>query len=151
MQKLRGAGRWPYLVVEGHDLFNGGVSADAVRGLCLAVSDLGVAVIRTTGAADTAAWLYRLAIRRRDQAMRDRPVFAQRPKSSASSAIEAAVASAPGVSVTTARAVLAKFPSINDLCRATVDDLQRIPGVGIRRAESIVTLIQSQWHAGATH
>jgi DNA excision repair protein ERCC-4 len=151
MRKLRAAGRWPYLIIEGSDLFRGGVPADGVRGLCLAVSDLGVAVIQTTDAADTASWLYRLAVRRRDQATRERPVFAQRPKSSPPSAIEAAVAAAPGVSVITARAVLTEFPSINELSKATVADLQRISGVGIRRAESIVALIHGRWHAEAPH
>jgi ERCC4-type nuclease len=151
MQKLRQAGRSPYLVIEGADLFCGPIAADAVRGLCLAASDLGIAIIRTVDKTDTAAWLLRIAIRRRDQATRNRPVFAQRPRSSRSDAIEAALAAAPGISVVTARAVLTRFSSIEELSGATVNDLQRIPGVGIRRAESIVALIHSRWDAEASN
>ena len=145
MRQVRAAGRWPYLVVEGTSIFHGPMLANAVRGLCLAVSDLGVTIIRTEDADDTAAWLMTLAKRRRDGAISDRPVYAQRPKSAKVSPPEAAVACAPGVSVVTARTVLSHFGSLRSIADASIEDLQALPGVGIKRATAIAALIHDEW------
>jgi len=40
MRRIRTAGRWPYLLIEGSSVFRGGVPPNGIRGLCLAVSDL---------------------------------------------------------------------------------------------------------------
>jgi DNA excision repair protein ERCC-4 len=76
MRKVRAAGRSPYLVIEGPSVFRGPVKAKSVRGLCLAVSDLGITIIRTESPVDTSAWLMALASRRRQGAIRDRPIYA---------------------------------------------------------------------------
>jgi len=115
-----------------------------VRGLCLAIQDLGVAIVRSEDADDTAAWLLQLAERRREGAVRDRPRYAQRPMSPRGSGSEAAVAAASGIGPTIARRILSRYGSIKSLAAADIDDLQAIPGVGIRRAEAIVSLIRDE-------
>jgi ERCC4-type nuclease len=147
MRKIRAAGRWPYLLIEGLSVYRGRVPANSVRSLCLAVADLGITIIRTEDAQDTAEWLCRLAIRRRDAALRDRPVYDQRPKSLTVSPTEAALATAPGVSVETARTVLARFGSLREVSEASVGELQALPGVGIKRATAIAALIHDPWQA----
>jgi len=147
MRRIRTAGRWPYLLIEGSSVFRGGVPPNGIRGLCLAVSDLGVTIIRTEHAEDTAEWLFRLAARRRDGAVRDRPVYAQRPKSADTPPAEAALACAPHVSVVTARTVMRHFGSLRQVAAASRDDLQTLPGVGSKRAAAIVALIHDQSHA----
>ena len=77
MGKIRLARR-PYLVLEGRTLYSGPVPDEAVRGLCLAVVDLGVTIVRTENTSDTAAWLIEIAAG--GAPIRDRPVFAQRPQ-----------------------------------------------------------------------
>jgi ERCC4-type nuclease len=144
MRKVRLAGRWPYLLIEGPTIFRGPVPASSIRGVCLAVADLGVTIIRTEDVEDTAEWLLRLAMRRQHGAVRDRAVYAQRPKSRAVSPPEAALACAPGVSVATARAVLNRFGSVREVGEASLEDLQALPGVGIKRAEAIAALIRGQ-------
>jgi Fanconi anemia group M protein len=151
MRKIRAAGRWPYLLIEGLSVHRGPVPANSVRSLCLAVADLGITIIRTEDEQDTAEWLCRLAIRRRDAAIRDRPVYAQRPQSTKVSPAEAALTSAPGVSAQTARTVLARFGSLRAVSEASVGDLQALPGVGIRRATAIAALIHDPWNATNAH
>jgi DNA excision repair protein ERCC-4 len=151
MKKIRAAGRCPYLLIEGPSLYRGCVLASGVRSLCLAVSDLGITIIRTEDAQDTARWLIALAIRRQDGAIRDRPIYAQRPQSADISPNEAALACAPGVSVETARTVLSRFGSLRQVSEASPDDLQALPGVGIRRATAITALIHDPWHAPNAH
>jgi DNA excision repair protein ERCC-4 len=146
MGRLRRAGRWPYLIIEGGRLWQGPVGADAVRGLCLAVSDLGIAVLRTDDADDTARWLYRLAVRRGEGAIRDRPAYAQRPQRPARiTPAEQALAAAPGVSVTTARAILRHFGSLEDVVLANPDQWKAVPGVGPRRATALAAMIRDRW------
>ncbi|MCW2965943.1 MAG: Hef nuclease [Actinomycetia bacterium] len=151
MAKIRAAGRWPYLVIEGQSIFRGPMRANAVRGLCLAVSDLGVAIIRTESPSDTSAWLLALASRRCNGAIRDRPIYAQRPKSPRVSPPEAALSAAPNVSVITARRILNRFGSLHQVGEASIDDLLSVPGVGIKRATAIAALIHDPWNATNAH
>jgi ERCC4-type nuclease len=147
MGKLRAAGASPVLLLEGRSVFSGPVANDGIRGLCLAVADIGITIIRSEGPADTAAWLFRIACRRRDGAVRDRPAYAQKGRSSVVSPAEAALAAAPGVSTVTAKTVLDHFGSLRNLCAADLNDLQSLPGVGRKRAEAIQALIHDPWHA----
>jgi len=45
--KLRSASAFPYLLVEGTDLDRGPLAPNAIRGVCLAAIDLGIALLRT--------------------------------------------------------------------------------------------------------
>lgn len=118
---------------------------------CLAVADLGVTIIRTESPGDTSAWLLALAYRRCNGAVRDRPVYAQRPRSARVSPSEAALSAAPDVSVVTARSVLSRFGSLHEVGEASIDDLLSIPGVGIKRATAIAALIHDPWTAPNAH
>jgi ERCC4-type nuclease len=149
IRKIRAAGSFPYLVIEGTSVFAGPVRNDGIRGACLAVCDLGVSIIRTQDTQDTAAWLYRLAIRRQEGSTRARRPYAQRPRLAGISPGEAALAAAPNVSVVTARKILAAFGSVGQVCEASLDELQAVPGVGIKRATAIAALIHDPWHAAA--
>jgi DNA excision repair protein ERCC-4 len=151
MRKIRAAGTSPHLVIEGESVFAGPVRNNGVRGACLAVSDLGIAIIRTQDAADTAAWLYRLAIRRGEGPPPPRRLYAYRPLSPRTSRGEVALSAAPDVSVITARKVLATFGSLRQVCEASVDDLQAVPGVGVKRATAIAALIHDPWNADDAH
>jgi ERCC4-type nuclease len=147
MAKIRAGGRWPYLVIEGLSIFRGRTPPNAVRGLCLAVSDLGITIIRTESPEDTSAWLFALASRRRSGTVRDRPIYAQRPSSVHVSPPEAALSAAPEVSVVTARRVLSRFGSLHEVGEASIDDLISVPGVDIKRATAIAALIHDPWQA----
>jgi Fanconi anemia group M protein len=147
MRKIRAAGRWPYLVIEGQSIFHGWVPPNGVRGICLAVTDLGVTIIRTEDTGDTAEWLFRLASRRRQGAIRDRPPYAQLPRSVTARPAQAALTAAPGVSLVTAQRVLDHFGSLHRIGEASVDELQAVSGVGIKRATSIASLIHDPWTA----
>jgi ERCC4-type nuclease len=52
MRNISRAGRAPYLVIEGRSIYHGEVRPSAVRGLCLAAQDLGVAIVRSADVAD---------------------------------------------------------------------------------------------------
>jgi len=149
MKKIRDGGRSPQLVIEGRTVFQGPIGRNAVRGLCLAVADLGVTIIRTEDQEDTAGWLFTLADRRSHPTSRDRPPYAQRPRSPHATPAEAALAAAPGVSVATARNVLRRFGSLREIGDMSVDELQAVEGIGPKRAAAVAALIRNRWDYNA--
>jgi ERCC4-type nuclease len=146
--KLRSSCPYPYLLVEGTDLDRGPLGPNAVRGACLAVIDLGVALLRTSHQRDSAQWIHRLAVRcQRQTASPDRPAYAQRPKAPAGAAsAEAILAAVPGVSVTTARALLEHFGSVASVFGADPAEWLAVPGVGPERARQLAETLNQPWH-----
>src|ERR687887_145144 len=60
--KLRKEARYPFLLVEGRALEGGPSPPASIRGACLSAVRLGIRLIRTNDQADSALWLYRLAV-----------------------------------------------------------------------------------------
>ena len=139
--KIRLARR-PYLLIEGRCLYGGPVAEGAIRALCLAVVDLGVTIVRTESARDTAAWLIEIAAG--GAPIRDRPVFAQRPQSTENGPAVTALSAASGVSIGTARSLLEHFETLLAVGQATINDLRAVPGVGAKRAEAISALFHER-------
>lgn len=127
-----------YLVVEGNDLDKGPVSRAGVRGALLAVVDLGVAVVRSRDASDSALWLARIAARR--QHRKPRAAARSLPHGRAATP-ENILAAMPGMSSTTARNLLERFGSIAGVAAATKMELQSVCGVGNRRADTLIELL----------
>jgi DNA excision repair protein ERCC-4 len=145
LASVRRSATWPYLLIEGFDLTGGPLSYESVRGLWLTVAELGIDVLRSNDAEDTAAWLLRLASRRQEPSSRDRPAYAQRFPRARPHPAEAALAAAPGVSVKTARRLLKRFGSLGEVVAAERDEWQSIPGVGPRRAASLASMVHDRW------
>jgi ERCC4-type nuclease len=126
--KLRASCAFPYLLVEGSDLDRGPLAPHAVRGVCLATIDQGIALLRSVHQRDSAAWLHRLAVRcQRTEPPADRPACAQRPKPAAEEVAEALLAAVPGIS-TRSRALVARFGSVAGVLSADPSDGSRFQG-----------------------
>jgi DNA excision repair protein ERCC-4 len=139
LAKLRAAAAFPYLLLEGTDIDRGPLGANAVRGACLAVIDQGIALLRSGQPRDSALWIHRLAVRcQRVELPADRPAYAQRPKAPAGAeAAEALLAAVPGISTSSARALLARFGSVAGVVAAGPDEWLTVPGIGPDRARSL--------------
>ena len=138
MGKLRRGDGRPYLLIEGRSLYDGPLSDEAIRGVLLTVSDLGITVIRTIDPSDSARWMRRIMLRRASQRSVDRPTYAQRTKRSAhDSPAERALAAAPGISTVTARNLLERFGCLSHVLQASPAELTTVPGVGPSKARSI--------------
>ena len=138
--KLRAACAFPYLLVEGTHLDRGPLHPNAIRGVCLAVIDEGIALLRSMVQADSAQWIHRLAVRcQRVELPADRPAYAQRPKASVGQDVaEAMLAAVPGISTSTARALLERFGSVAGVVAAGPEEWRAVPGVGPERVRALV-------------
>jgi ERCC4-type nuclease len=138
LAKLRAACAFPYLLVEGTDLDRGGLHPNAVRGVCLAAIDQGIALLRSDHQRDSARWLHRLAVRcQREELPAERPAYVQRVAAAPDTVAEAMLAAVPGVSTVGARAVLERFGSLAGLLAAPVDEWLTVPGIGRERARAL--------------
>jgi DNA excision repair protein ERCC-4 len=137
--KLRAACAFPYLLVEGSDIDRGPLHHNAIRGVCLAVIDQGIALLRSGYQRDSALWIHRLAVRCQDvESAAERPAYSQRPRPQpGEETAEAVLASVPGISTTSARALLARFGSVAAVVAADPAEWLTVPGIGRERARAL--------------
>ena len=150
--RIRRQAKWRYLVLEGHSIYDGPLKPSAVRGLAIAVDDLGISIVRSRDEADSAEWIARIAVRRRGGVRNvNRPAYAQRPQRDEDVfPPERALAAAPGVSTVTARKLLDEFGSLTDVLLAHPDELIRVEGIGVHRADAIHQLATSTSDSGVS-
>jgi ERCC4-type nuclease len=137
--KLRAACAFPYLLVEGTDIDRGPLHHNAVRGVCLAAIDQGVALLRSGYQRDSALWIHRLAVRcQQVEPAAERPAYAQRPRPKpGAETAEALLASVPGISTSSARALLDRFGSVAAVVAADPAEWLEVPGIGPERARAL--------------
>jgi DNA excision repair protein ERCC-4 len=142
--KLRRAARYPFFLVEGENLDRGPIAPASIRGICLAVIEQGIRLIRTSDRRDSALWLHRLAVRRA-VVRHDRPAYAQRrqPKN-AQEAAEAMLAAVPGISTSTARALLAHFGSVQGVLAANPEEWADVPNIGPVRVQALQAALRER-------
>ena len=122
-----------YLLLEGVDLDAGPLTREGVRGAVLQVIDNGIAVVRSSGAADSAVWLRLLAVRgNRSGAVRGR-----RGRRRSVATPLGLLSTVPGISPTLAQRLVARFGSVAGVAAASVSDLLEIEGIGPVRGEAI--------------
>lgn len=137
--KLRAACAFPYLLVEGTDIDRGPLHHNAIRGVCLAVIDQGIALLRSGYQRDSALWIHRLAVRcQQIEPAAERPAYAQRPRPKPGEVTaEALLSAVPGISTSCARALLERFGSVAAVVTADPAEWLEVPGIGTERARAL--------------
>ena len=127
------------LLVEGTDIDRGPLHHNAVRGVCLAVIDQGIALLRSGYQRDSALWIHRLAVRCQElEPAAERPAYAQRPRAKpGDETAEALLASVPGISTTSARALLEHFGSVAAIVNADRAEWLTVTGIAPLRARAL--------------
>jgi ERCC4-type nuclease len=131
---LRRDPRRAYLLVEGADLDTGLVPARPLRGALLKVADNGIRLLRTDSPGDTALWLSVLARQEQHRAS-IKPRIGRRPIVKSPVGLLSAI---PGISTDQAKALITEFGSVVALASASEKDLQAVPGIGPKRAQSLL-------------
>ena len=110
-----------------------------LRGACLAVIDQGIALLRSGNQRDSALWIHRLAVRcQQVEPAAERPAYAQRPRPKpGDETAEALLAAVPGISTTSARALLERFGSVAAVVAADPAEWLTVPGIGPEKARAL--------------
>lgn len=143
MGRLCRQARHAYLLVEGRSLYRGPVHPRAVRRLLLGVGTMGVSIIRSEDAADSAAWLCELAERQRRDPRRG-SAYPRPWHSPTLSPQEVALTAAPGIGAGAARELLERYGTLQNIAATPCEELTKIRGVSKQRAEAILALIRDQ-------
>jgi ERCC4-type nuclease len=138
---IRDAAVTPLLLVEGDDLDSGPRHPNAIRGALLAIAELGVGILRSRDPADSALWIYRLALR---QARKAHPKSMTQHNRSLIPPGRAVLAAVPGISDTTARALLTRFGSVEGVLQAGPEEWAQVGGIGTVRAHALAEALLRQ-------
>jgi ERCC4-type nuclease len=136
--RVRDTAVTPVLLVEGDDLDAGPRHPNAIRGALLAIADLGVAILHSRDAADSARWIHRFAVR---QARRGVRVGRRGERVEMTLPGIAVLAAVPGISDRTARMLLERFGSVEGVLSAGPERWANIAGIGSVRANALAAAL----------
>jgi DNA excision repair protein ERCC-4 len=132
------------------------MAEDAWRGAVCRLIEDGFTVVHSLDAADSAAWIVRLAKRARRSGPTPPAYGPRRAVRHPSAQAEAMLSVVPGISPTMARSLLASFGSIAAIAAAAPDGLRSHPGIGKVRAVRLADALHARYvdpadrqHAGS--
>ena len=137
----------PVLIIEGEDLYSQrNINPNAIRGALSAITiGMGVSEFRTENSSDTAEMLYVMASREAGGSTSLRSAHQQKAYRSKRENQEYIISSFPGVGLKNARALLEKFGTIQNILNADEDELESVPGIGRKIAESILDISKNRY------
>lgn len=134
----------PLLIVEGENLFTGGLHPNAIRGALASLAvDFGISIIPTRSPEDTAAMIYRLAVREQDKGQRDIPIRTEKKPLGLQEHQIFIIESLPNIGPVTARKLLENFGSVKNVMNASTDELTQVEGIGKIIAHKIREVIDA--------
>ncbi|KLK87377.1 Hef nuclease [Methanoculleus sediminis] len=137
----------PVLIIEGEDDLYAvrNIHPNAIRGTLAAITvDMGVALIRTRDADDTAEVLYVLA-QREGSERGERKVHPKKSYRSVREEQEYALAAFPNVGLKSARLLLEHFGSLKAIVDAEPEELAAVHGIGEKTARAIWDLARRSY------
>ena len=135
----------PVLIVEGDGLYKR-LNPNAIRGALATIAvDLGIPIIFTKNADETAEFI--LAIAKREQEVRDREItlHSGKTKMTLKEQMEYVVSAISEIGPVIARNLLEHFQTIENIAKASEEELMKVPKVGKKIARRIVTLMKTPY------
>ncbi|MFX1473963.1 MAG: DEAD/DEAH box helicase [Promethearchaeota archaeon] len=147
LSALRDTFTIPLLVITGESLYgSGGVSPQSVRGAIASVMiDFRVPIVNVANASEAANLLFAIARREQKERKHTFAIRGGKPSMSTSALQEYIVASLPGVNVTLAKRLLAKFGNVSGVVHASLEELEDIQGIGKTKANAIRKALDSPY------
>jgi len=136
--KLKSAYSRPVIIIEGENLYRGGMHPNAVRGaIASLVIDFGVPVLRTSGPKETAELIFAMAKREQEEKRRGVIEHAAKTKRTLKEEQEYIVSSISNVGSVIAKNLLDYFQTIENIATADEEELAKVPKVGKKIARQI--------------
>jgi Fanconi anemia group M protein len=138
ISKLKSAYSRPLLIIEGENLYRGGIHPNAVRGAIASITvDFGVPVLRTDNARETAEFILAIAKREQEEKRRGVVEHVAKTKRTLKEEQEHIVSAISNVGGVIAKNLLDYFQTIEKIATADVEELAKVPKVGRKTAEKI--------------
>lgn len=136
--KLKSAYSRPVIIIEGENLYRGGMHPNAVRGaIASLVIDFGVPVLRTSSPKETAELIFAMARREQEEKRRGVVEHAAKTKRTLKEEQEHIVSAISNVGGVIAKNLLDYFQTIEKIATAEEDELAKVPKVGRKIAKQI--------------
>jgi len=144
--RLREAYEKPLLIIEDEELFSRNVSRQAIYGViaCL-LTDYEIPVVRTKDAEETASLLYAIALREQFRKKREVALRGKKPDMSLKERQQFIIEGLPNVSAVLAKRLLSHFKSVRKVFNASTEELQKVEGIGRKKAEKIIEVVEAEW------
>ena len=136
--------RKPVIILEGDDLYSSLLNPNAIRGALASIAvDFGIPIIPTRSEDDTAAMIFRLAVR--EQMHEKSPIQARTEKKPLTLYEQQLyiVESLPNIGPVTAKKMLNEFGSVKNIINASQGELKSVEGIGDKIAKSIIDVVSS--------
>lgn len=136
----------PMVIIEGGDLYSQrDIHPNAIRGVLAALTvDMGVSLLFTTDAEDTAKMLFVIA-KREESERGERKVHPHKSYHSVREEQEYIVSSFPEIGLRNARLLLAHFGSVRAIVNAELEELVAVKGIGEKTAAKIYELSRREY------
>jgi ERCC4-related helicase len=136
----------PIMILEGDDLYSGFLSPDAIRGSLASIAiDFGISIIPTRNPEDTAAMIKRIAIREQDENNSSIQIRTEKKPTNLWEQQLFIIESLPNIGPVTAKKLLEKFSTVNEIINASINELQEVDGIGKKTAENIRKVLDSKY------
>lgn len=132
----------PVLIIEGSDLYcQRDIHPNAIRGALAAIGiNFGVTIFSASDPRETAELLLVLARRESEDGTAERSLPLKHTYQGNHEAQEAIITAFPEIGLKHARSLLTAFGSVQGVMQAERDDLLKVPGIGVKKAERIYEL-----------
>ncbi len=134
----------PLMIIEGAELYSGFIHPNAVRGAMASIAlDFGISIIPTRSPEDTAAMIYRIALREQTHEKSDIQIRTEKKPLTTWEQQLYIIESLPNIGPVTARKLLEQFKSVKNIINASEDDLKKVEGIGNKIAKRILRVVDS--------
>ena len=134
----------PLMIIEGAELYTGFIHPNAVRGAMASIAlDFGISIIPTRSPEDTAAMIYRIALREQTHQKSDIQIRTEKKPLTTWEQQLYIIESLPNIGPVTARKLLEQFKSVKNIINASEDDLKKVEGIGDKIAKRILRVVDS--------
>jgi Fanconi anemia group M protein len=136
----------PMVIIEGADLYSQrDIHPNAIRGVLAALTvDMGVSLLFTIDAEDTAKMLFVIA-KREESERGERKVHPHKSYHSVKEEQEYIVSAFPEIGLRNARLLLAHFGSVRAIVNAELEELIAVKGIGEKTAQKIYELSRREY------